>query len=221
VLLGFAGLAPSSEQAGGSADTLPKLNKNVKEFVDALVGKPSVGKNKQCTELADLALRAAGAKTFTDFGKVGINADYQWGQLKDFKDVLPGDILQLRDFEARLVIDYKLAGPQTLNGAKISGWKSSKTSGNPHHTAVVSSTEGVGKVFIVEQNFFDPDTGKTSEVVGKKAFYLADGSYSSGPETISVKDNTGSKVQLETESAKVTATVKGKIWVYRPVAKNK
>src|SRR5437588_275212 len=82
----LANLAASAQSSGGATDKLPPLNKKVKEYVDGKVGMPRFGKNKECFDLADLALKAAGAKTAFHYGKVVKEADYVWGELKDLKD---------------------------------------------------------------------------------------------------------------------------------------
>jgi hypothetical protein len=202
--------------AGDSSDALPELNKKVKQYVDARVGKPRVGTNKECFDLADLALKSAGAKTASHFGKVVQEADYVWGKLTDLKDVLPGDIIQLRDYQATLARDYKLAAGQSINGMMFAGWKQVDVIKHEHHTSIVSAKEGTAKLLVVEQKVTDPETGKLSEMVRKNVLYVRDAQFTQGPETITVKDNQGQQVQLQTESGTIDVTVKGTIWVYRP-----
>ena len=48
----------------------------------------------ECWNLADQALRHAGASSSTTTGE---DDDYEWGEPVDAKDLIAGDILQLRD----------------------------------------------------------------------------------------------------------------------------
>jgi len=52
----------------------------------------------ECWDLANRALRSACGKSSGDFGPVGEDDDYVWGDKVALKDVIPGDILQFRDF---------------------------------------------------------------------------------------------------------------------------
>src|SRR5262245_21665608 len=71
----------------------PPLNAKVEGFARSNLGKP-VG-DGICITLAIEALREAGARGATFRGT---NGDFTWGELvPEFKDVLPGDILQFRD----------------------------------------------------------------------------------------------------------------------------
>jgi hypothetical protein len=212
VLLALAPAAP----AGDTSDTLPELNKKVKQYVDARVGKPRIGPNKECFDLADLALKSAGARTASHYGKVVKEADYVWGKLTDLKDVLSGDILQLRDYQATIARDYKLVAGQSINGMMFAGWKLVEVVKHEHHTSIVTAKEGTAKLLVVEQKVTDPETGKLSEMVRKNVLYVTDAQFTQGPETITVKDNQGKEVQLRTESGTIDVTVKGTIWVYRP-----
>jgi hypothetical protein len=209
-------IAAPAQTAPAGPDKLPELNKKVKEYVDGKVGMPRIGKNKECFDLADLALKAAGAKTAFQYGKVVKEADYVWGELKDLKLALPGDIIQFRDFEVRLVKSYKLAKGQSINGMMYSGWKQSESLKREHHTAVVTGRDGDGKLIIVEQKIVDPATGKLSDFVERNVLYVADQEFATPAETITVKDNQGNQVKLETEGGTVAVTVKGTLWVYRP-----
>jgi len=61
----------------------------------------------ECWDLADRALKSAGAKSSADYGLTGPDDDYIWGNPVQFKDALPGDILQFRDYvmTTKTVID--------------------------------------------------------------------------------------------------------------------
>lgn len=132
----------ASALAGGpgappKAAPLPPLNARVEAFARSNLGK-TVG-DGICITLAIEALEAAGARraSFRD-----PRGDYTWGEpVPDFKDVLPGDILQFRDavFHGRRSIGRK-------------AWRSWHQE-YPHHTAIVARVEPGGKILtILHQN---------------------------------------------------------------------
>jgi hypothetical protein len=127
-------------------DPLPPLNVKVVEFARSHLGKP-VG-DGICVTLAVDALKEAGAKRFP-FDRSG---DYVWGEpVAEFKDVLPGDILQFRNAAFK--------GQKVLRGSKIF-WHAEYD----HHTAIVAKVEKNGKLItIYHQNIVTegrPDSEK-------------------------------------------------------------
>ncbi|SIN73379.1 hypothetical protein SAMN05444166_0518 [Singulisphaera sp. GP187] len=125
--IGLFGAAPAKPP------TLPILNQKVAEFAEAQRGK-KVG-DGSCVTLAVEALRSANAKRFRLNRADG---DYVWGQrVDDFKDALPGDILQFRDAEFK--------GKKYLTRRRWISWHESY----PHHTAIVSGASDGGKVLTV------------------------------------------------------------------------
>ena len=69
----------------------------------------------ECWDLADAALRQAGAKSSADLGPMDEDADYVWGDaVSDLKDVQAGDILQFRDFPSRPPPRLKPATPMAV-----------------------------------------------------------------------------------------------------------
>jgi hypothetical protein len=116
---------------------LPPLNAKVEAFARSNLGK-TVG-DGICITLAIEALEAAGARrgSFRD-----PKGDFTWGDpVPEFKDVLPGDILQFRDAVFR--------GKRPVGR---SGWRSWHQE-FPHHTAIVSKVEPGGKILtILHQN---------------------------------------------------------------------
>lgn len=129
--LGLFGSAPAEPP------TLPILNQKVAEFAESQRGK-KVG-DGSCVTLAVEALRSANAKRFRLNRADG---DYVWGRrVDDFKDALPGDILQFRDAEFK--------GKKYLTRRRWISWHESY----PHHTAIVSGAGEGGKVLtILHQN---------------------------------------------------------------------
>ena len=111
---------------------LPPLNAKVVDFARSNLGKP-VG-DGICVTLAIEALREAGARRASFRDPKG---DYQWGEpVLDFKDVLPGDILQFRD----AVFD----GRRTT-GRRTTTWHAEY----PHHTAIVARVERNGQLIAI------------------------------------------------------------------------
>jgi hypothetical protein len=128
--LGSAPQKPKSQKK--QAEPLPDLNAKVVEFAGKSVGKP-VG-DGVCITLAVEALKEAGAKRYP-FDRSG---DYVWGEpVADFKDVLPGDILQFRDAVFK--------GKKSLGGGRTLLWHAEY----PHHTAVVAKVERGGKLITI------------------------------------------------------------------------
>jgi hypothetical protein len=116
---------------------LPPLNARVEAFARSNLGK-TVG-DGICITLAVEALEAAGARraSFRD-----PNGDFTWGDpVPDFKDVLPGDILQFRDAVFR--------GKRSVGRSSWKSWHQEY----PHHTAIVAKVEPGGKILtILHQN---------------------------------------------------------------------
>jgi len=59
----------------------------------------------ECWDLADQALRHAGASSSTTTGD---DDNYEWGDVVEIKDLIPGDILQLRDWVVLTKVKRKL-----------------------------------------------------------------------------------------------------------------
>ena len=131
--LNLAYTAPGEEKLA----PLPPLNQKVVEFARSNLGKP-VG-DGVCITLAVEALREADARrvSFRD-----LSGDYVWGELvPDFKDVLPGDILQFRD--------AVFQGQRSIGRGRTLRWRQDY----PHHTAIVARVERGGKsLSIYHQN---------------------------------------------------------------------
>jgi len=113
----------------------------------AQLGK-QIGKG-ECWDLADGALKQAGAKSSADLGPMGDDADYVWGdEVSDLKDVQSGDILQFRDFAVTTTTETET---RYADGSTDT-YTSESTFTRPHHTAVVSEVKGGGLLKILEQN---------------------------------------------------------------------
>ena len=152
----------------------------------------------ECWDLADAALRQAGAKSSADLGPMDEDANYVWGdEIKDLKDVQPGDVLQFRDFTITTTVETETRYP---DGSSATA-SEEKSFDRPHHTAIVSEVGSSGVLKILEQNV-DPGGRK----VQLNTLHSKDVAATSKE---SVKGN--AKVIVTT-----TVTVSGTIWAYRP-----
>ncbi len=132
LIAALATAGPPDGKAG--PPTLPPLNARVEAFARSNLGKP-VG-DGICITLAVEALRSAGAKAFP-FDPGG---DFIWGEpVDDYKDVLPGDILQFRDAVFR--------GTRTIGRNRRERWHHDY----PHHTAIVARVDQGGKLIAIYQ----------------------------------------------------------------------
>jgi hypothetical protein len=170
------------------------ISTQVKTYVEGKVGGKAVG-DGECFALADHALKAAGAKSAEDFGKITPNANYVWGSPVSLENVRPGDILQFRNY-------YIKVETETDSGSE---WH---TLTRPHHTAIVVAVNADGSVVVAEQNV-DPDR--------KKVLRDTFDRLAAGKETRSLP----AKEKGGGSAGKVTITVKGVVKAYRPVSKGK
>lgn len=175
---------PTEQESGQS------LGDKVLQFAQDNLGKKV--SNGQCWDLAERALRKAGAKTSNTYydgnkQKFG-DADYVWGKKIAQNELKAGDIIQFRDYEVKL---------KKPNGAWI-------TVGRPHHTAIMESKNSDGSITVIEQNVkstyasasFEKPTGKDLVVRRSKLFF--------------------SDTTIEENGEKITITVTGTTWFYRP-----
>lgn len=167
-----------------------------------------VGKG-ECWDLANQALKNAGARSSADYGPVGPDDDYIWGNEVLLKDAQPGDILQFRDY----VMITKTITEVTF--ADKSGWVDEKEVevDHPHHTAIVSMNRGNSILTILEQN----QNGNHEEVRTSSLRWN-----SSDPTTTEehkyIKRSDNGKSEMATVKTTVKVTVRGAIWAYRPQA---
>ncbi len=186
------------------------LNQKVLLWAQGKLGK-KVGRG-ECWDLGESALKQAGAQTSNDLGPVDEDSDYVWGDpVSDLKDAQPGDILQLRDHVITTTTEktYKFSdGSEEETSEDVSVDR-------PHHTAIVSSTLGPdGALKTIEQNI--KPLGK---IVQNKKLHTRD-----VPEVRTKKfekrkhPSTGKLASVEVIT-KVSVSVSGSIWAYRPMKK--
>jgi hypothetical protein len=190
---------------GGGDDGLA-LGQKVVTFARGKLNQ-KVGPRGECFDLADAALGAAGSKSAKDFGKITTTADYVWGDEIDPKDAAPGDILQFRDYVinvATTVVTITKRSGSTETRRETN----TQTITRPHHTAIVESNDGDGKLTILEQNFMHVKKVKRN-VMPWKGFTV-------GPTKKLTPIKGGGSTETTTT---VATTVEGTLWVYRPKAK--
>ena len=172
------------------------INQKVVNWARAQSGK-QVGKG-ECWDLADRALRQAGAQSSADLGPMDDDADYVWGdEISDLKDVQPGDILQFRDFAVTTTVETETRYADGSSEASTT----EETFTRPHHTAVVSEVKSGGLLKVLEQNVAP---------AGKKVQL----------HNLNTKDVAPASKETQKQKAKVivttTVAVSGTIWAYRP-----
>ena len=125
---GAAGMAGPPQRIA----PLPPLNAQVAGFARSHLGEP-VG-DGICVTLAIEALRSAGARHLPLSDSPG---EYIWGEpVPNFKDVLPGDILQFRD--------AVFSGSRHVRN-RWEKWHDTY----PHHTAIVVETAENGRLITI------------------------------------------------------------------------
>jgi len=148
---------------GGGTATAPSLADRIVGYAQRQRGS-RVG-DGECTTLADRALRAAHAKSNSDYGTVTDTADYVWGTATTLANLQRGDIIQFRDYS------------YTRRDETETAWHTDEGE-RPHHTAIVESVDGNGAVTVLEQN-----SPKGSGVRRKQLFFTSRDSTSGGKTT--------------------------------------
>jgi hypothetical protein len=156
----------------------------------------------QCWDLADRALRHAGARSSTTTGE---DDNYDWGTpVNPVQAVIPGDILQFRNYTVKTTMTTKYPDQSTDSTFEIIG--------RPHHTAVVAANNGAKGLVILEQNLFK------GTPVQRNVLHLVSGVIKKESKTIS-EPGPGGKKQLVAVEVTTTVEVTGQIWAYRAQAK--
>lgn len=162
--------------------------------------KKRVGRG-QCWDLADQALRHAGARSSTT---VGSSDDYVWGQEIPIIAAVPGDILQFRDHVVTTTTTTKTIW---ANGSLSSG-PDAVPATRPHHTAIVVAV-GPGVLTILEQH-----VKPGGEHVQQHILPIRQGTSVTTEHKV-LKTTTGGLVTATIVTA-VTVSITGRVWAYRP-----
>ncbi|MEO8630343.1 MAG: CHAP domain-containing protein [Betaproteobacteria bacterium] len=157
------GLQAKAGQTTGTADA---LGNQVLSFARDKIGQ-RVG-NGECFDLADQALRNAGAKSAAHFGTVTPNANYVWGRRVSLAETRPGDIIQFRNYR----YDRTIKTSTTID---------TDFQERPHHTAIVETVDGAGAITVLEQNVPEGDPGQRIQL------FFSNGTTTSGGRTTTIK----------------------------------
>jgi hypothetical protein len=172
-----------------------------------------IGKG-ECWDLAEQALKNAGAKTSNDLGPVEDDTDYIWGQeIADVKDVEPGYILQIRDHVVAIttVTEYTFSD----GSGGIDTVPSPMSLTRPHHTAIADGKlDADGAIKTLEQNV-DP----AGKVLQNKKIYTRDIPPVTTKSYVTKFNPNTKKMEKAEVTTTVTVKVTGKIWVYKPISK--
>lgn len=184
-------------------------NQKVAIWTQGHLGK-KIGKG-ECWDLAEQALKQAGAQTSNDLGPVDQDSDYIWGDSIAVKDVIPGDILQFRDHKVTTTTETEYTFPDGSSETV----KEMITAERPHHTAIVNGKlDADGAVKTLDQH-----VKPRGKVVQNKKVYTRD----VAPvelHTVEKRENpTTKKIEAAKVTKTVTITVSGTIWAYRPKPK--
>lgn len=173
------------------------INANVRSFAAGRVGQ-QVGRG-ECFDLADRALRAAGARSAADYGEVTATADYVWGQSIQASQAMAGDIIQFRNYQMTIVT---ITVVRNADGSGRTDQEEEVRS-RPHHTGIVDSTSSSEGMSVLEQNA----TGDRR--VSRNRLHFS--SRTIGPRV------TRSGGTTTTVTRRITVT--GQVWFYRPEAR--
>jgi hypothetical protein len=156
----------------------------------------------ECWDLADRALRQAGARSSTTTGR---DDNYDWGTpVNPVQAAIPGDILQFRGYTIKTTVTTRYPDQSTESTYEIVA--------RPHHTAIVSANHGAKGLEILEQNLFP------STPVQRNALHLVSGVIKTESKTVS-ETSQGGKKQLVSVVVTTTVDVSGRIWAFRAQAK--
>src|SRR5262245_17260986 len=161
LLIPVCGWAQTTGGVSKKSGQVPELNQKVVKFCIANLGKKV--DNGECAQLVTLAFREVGAKAWSELPapKPPMQEDdYVWGRLlnPEKEAIIPGDILQLRDVEIKIVYPNR-------------SWRTWSYS---HHTAVIHQVVGKNKYVVLHQNVGDRSkTQEQKQVVQKEPLDLS------------------------------------------------
>ena len=186
------------------------INQKVIAWARGKLGQ-QVGKG-ECWDLAERALKSAGAQTSYDLGSVDPDSDYVWGDPVDqLKDIEPGDVLQFRDHEVRTLTETTI----TFSDGTIVTKTTEETAERGHHTAIATSMlDGDGKLSTLDQH-----VKPLGKVVQRKVLYTRDVGPVEKTTTERRKHPETKKLETATVVTTVTIEVSGTISAFRPKPK--
>lgn len=182
----------------------PTLNQKVLIWARGRMGQ-QVGRG-ECWDLADQALSKSGANSSTT---TGADDDYVWGDEIGIGDVIPGDVLQFRDYEVTTTVETTATFD---DGSEVTD-TSEKVAERGHHTAIVDHIVDTDRLSILEQHV---------KPLGKKVQKHDLPTRDSAPKTVKTRKKykaPDGTMKLATVSVTTTVTVSGTVKAYRPRAK--
>jgi hypothetical protein len=153
----------------------------------------------ECFDLADQALRAAGARSAADLGPVGGNVNYIWGEAVQRSSARPGDIVQFRSFRSTITTTTR----RDYSDGSMEESTASEVQERPHHTAIVAAVGTNGELTLLEQNVGDGANRRKVQSNGL--------SFSS----VTLPPRTRNQGGVRT-TVRITIQVSGRVWFYRP-----
>jgi hypothetical protein len=182
-------------------------NQKVVQWASGQLRK-QVGKG-ECWDRAEQALKHAGAETSTDLGPVEDDTDYVWGdKVDDVKDIEPGDVIQFRDYVVTTTSETEYIFPDGSSETE----EHTETAQRGHHTAIANGkldANGVVKTF--EQH-----VKPLGKAVQNKTLYTRDVPTVETHTVVKRANPDTKKVETAKVAKKVTVTVSGTMWVYKP-----
>ena len=164
----------------------------------------------ECWDLVNSALVAAGAKGSEDFGTIGDDVDYIWGDEVALNAAQAGDIVQTRDHVVTTTVKTRI---RFADGTEEDGDEDTKIEKRPHHSAIVASLlDKHGTLVTLEQNV-EPK----GMVVQNKRLNSRDVPTVTTKKAGKATDSRTDKVVAVTIFTDTTITVTGTVSVYRPV----
>ena len=180
-------------------------NQTVLAYARQRVGR-QVGSG-ECFDLADEALRNAGASSASDYGPITPTADYVWGRRVSRQEAQPGDIIQFRNYSMLIETETRVRVDTGGGGFEESFETVTETQSRGHHTAVVEAIEPSGRLNVLEQNV---GTGADRRRVQSNELFFV--TRTNPPQT--------TREGNVTTTVRRTVTVRGQAWFYRPQTSN-
>lgn len=110
----------------------------------------------ECYDLADQALASIAARSAPDYGEITPDADYAWGREVPTTELLPGDVIQFRNYRVTVRTTTDVAGGDN-------NWTEAEQE-RPHHTAILIATGEHGRMSVYEQNVENVRRVRSSEL---------------------------------------------------------
>ena len=173
------------------------LNDDVLSWARGRLGQ-RVGRG-ECFDLADQALRAAGAKSAADYGPVTATTDYIWGSAVQFSSAQAGDVIQFRNYRCTITTTTR----RDYSGGGFDESTETQTQERPHHTAILQSVGSNGQLTILEQNV---GTGTNRRTVQSNQLSF---------QTVNLPPRVTNEGGTRT-TVRVSIQVSGRVWYYRP-----